>query len=190
MKKETRVYCEAVTLHVHVYDEKGLPDRRKPMADVTPDLIFQVANGFMAAKHPCGERSGAFEAWRTLPRPWTTWHNARASPGAPSGYSPMRWWPWGFWSGGTRTGIARSLRPSERAHPGPTCAQPYGTGIASIIIGGPSSRRWSARSTPSLGRLRLLPRNNPSTQQASKPSPPGPRGRSPPCMTSVAIAGC
>jgi hypothetical protein len=70
VKKETRVYCEAVTLHVHAYDDEGLPDRRKPMADVTPDLIFQVANGFMAAKHLfVANEVGLFEALADAPAP-------------------------------------------------------------------------------------------------------------------------
>src|SRR5688500_1278078 len=38
-------------------------ERRYPMADVTPDLIFQVANGFMAAKHLfVANEVGLFEA--------------------------------------------------------------------------------------------------------------------------------
>jgi hypothetical protein len=39
-------------------------------------------------------------------------------------------------------------------------------------------------------RLRSPQRNNPSTRKASKPLPLGPHGRSPPRMTSAAIAGC
>src|SRR4030095_330232 len=40
------------------------------MADVTPDLIFQVANGFMAAKHLfVANEVGLFEALADAPAP-------------------------------------------------------------------------------------------------------------------------
>src|SRR5918994_2065513 len=43
-------------------------ERRYPMADVTPDLIFQVANGFMAAKHLfVANEIGLFEALGDAP---------------------------------------------------------------------------------------------------------------------------
>jgi hypothetical protein len=81
---------------------------------VTPDLIFQVANGFMAAKHLfVANEVGLFEALGEAPAMLDDlWRTVPASRVAHSASSRMPWSRWASWSGReTSTRTPRSRRP-------------------------------------------------------------------------------
>ena len=163
------------------------------MADVTPDLIFQVANGFMAAKHLfVANEIGLFEALADAPATLDDLAQRTGIPRRTLRILADAMVALGFLErqGDLYQNSLVAVHLSERSDPCRTYARPCGTGIISITSGGLSWKRRCARKRPSLGSLRSPPRNNSSTRRASKRSPQARRGHWPRPMISSAPPAC